>query len=63
MDHDQRLFYSELVTVMLVFVLAVIDYDKVYLFFQECYISFYRFLAMIKFKVWLKKEGIVHRKK
>ena len=63
MDHDQRLFFSELSTVILIFILALLDYDKLYLFMENCYVSIIRFIETVKFKVWLSKEGITRHKK
>lgn len=61
-DHE-RLFFAEVSTIALIFILAFVDFETVYVIMEETRIEFIRFFKSLKFKVWLWRSGIAkHRK-
>lgn len=61
MTHEERLFFAELSTIILVFILAFVDFETIYVIMEETRIGLVRFLKAIEFKIWLWRAGIPRR--
>lgn len=58
MTHDERLFIAELFTIVLIFILAFVDFETIYVIMEETWIGLVRFYKSLEFKVWLWRAGI-----
>lgn len=58
MNHEERLFVAELSTIILVFILAFVDFETLYVIMEESRVGLIRFYKSLEFKIWLWRAGI-----
>ena len=58
MTHEERLFVAELSTIILVFILAFVDFETLYVIMEESRVGLIRFYKSLEFKIWLWRAGI-----
>lgn len=62
MGHAERLFFSELTAIILIFIIAFVDFETIYVIIEEGRIGLIRLYKSIEFKIWLWRSGILAEK-
>lgn len=63
MSDIEKLFFAQLSTVILVFILALVDFEWLYVKMEETWIFSIRVIETIKLKIWANTHGIKRYKK
>lgn len=63
MSHEERLFFAQLTTVIFIFLIAMVDFEWIYVKMEESLLFLTRLKELIKFKIWANTHGIKRHKK